>query len=397
MPVLHRSQLGYVVRSMAFRSSPPSPRPATTATTPPTPPPSNRGSVGARVPAPHPRPPEGLALFVGSARRRRPRQAAPSLAVDASLIPSAPIIRSPSSEAAPPPRWHTRCSTGCDRRPRSGPPHGTVSDVAASFLDRPLLSPGVQGSELPIHRHASPNSNKEDNLVMSSHASPLPVASALPTDRALFVRLTYGHLALAVLAFITLESLLLRWPGARDLAARMTEGYNWLVVMIVFAAVSSFADRWARNTTSISTQYLGLAVAIVAQSVLFLPLLLGIATGDRQSVIASAGIITALMAAGLTAVVVVTRADFSFLRTALTIGGFVAIGLIVAAIVVGFDLGLGFAFAMVLLAVGSILYQTSNVLRAYRTDQHVAAALALFASVALLFWWIVTIVGANRR
>ena len=38
------------------------------------------------------------------------------------------------------------------------------------------------------------------------------------------------------------------------------------------------------------------------------------------------------------------------------------------------------------MAAGYILYDTSNVLHHYRTDQHVAASLALFASVALLFY-----------
>jgi len=54
----------------------------------------------------------------------------------------------------------------------------------------------------------------------------------------------------------------------------------------------------------------------------------------------------------------------------------------------GFNLGVWFSGAMVGLASGYILYDTSNVMHHYRTDQHVAASLALFASVALLFWYI---------
>lgn len=232
---------------------------------------------------------------------------------------------------------------------------------------------------------------------MSVPVTAIPVSSAGSSERAQFIRRTYGHLALAILAFAGLESQLLRWPGAQELAQRMTQGYNWLLVMAAFAFVATIADRWARNATSIGQQYLGLALAIVAQAVLFLPLLLGIAEEARGSVVSSAGIITLLLAAGLTAVVVVTRKDFSFLRTTLVVTGFVALGLIVASILIGLDLGLGFAAAMVAFAAGSILYQTSNVLRAYRTDQHVAASLSLFASVALLFWWVVNIAAGQRR
>lgn len=47
---------------------------------------------------------------------------------------------------------------------------------------------------------------------------------------------------------------------------------------------------------------------------------------------------------------------------------------------------------MVLFAAGSILYTTSNILHHYRADQHVAAALSLFAGVALLFWYVLQVV-----
>jgi FtsH-binding integral membrane protein len=232
---------------------------------------------------------------------------------------------------------------------------------------------------------------------MSTAIAPSPVASALPADRAAFVRRTYGHLALAVLAFAAVESLLLRWDGARTLAGRMTEGYNWLLVIAAFSIVSGVADRWARTPGSQEKQYLGLAVAIVAQAILFLPLLLGVSDAAGGDVIPTAAVITATLAAGLTAVVVLTRTDFSFLRTGLVVVGFVALGLIVASIIFGFGLGPLFAWAMVAFAAASILYNTSNVFNAYRTDQHVAASLSLFASVALLFWWVITIVNQNRR
>jgi len=231
---------------------------------------------------------------------------------------------------------------------------------------------------------------------MTSPTLPMPAASAPAQERARFVRAAYGHVAAAIAAFALVEWLLLQWPGARLLAARMTEGYNWLLVLTAFFLVSGVADRWARSQASPGRQYLGLGLAVLAQAVLFLPLLLGVAArGD--DVLPAAGLITAALVAGLTAVVVVTRTDFSFLRSALTVGGLIALGLIVASIVFGIDLGLGFSVAMVAFAAAAILYNTSNVLRSYRTDQPVAAALALFGSIALLFWWVINLVGAQRR
>jgi FtsH-binding integral membrane protein len=94
----------------------------------------------------------------------------------------------------------------------------------------------------------------------------------------------------------------------------------------------------------------------------------------------------------LTLSVFVTRKDYSFLRPILCVGSMIALGVIVAACFLPLNLGLFFSFAMVALMAGYILYDTSNVMLHYRTDQHVGAALELFASVAMLFWYILRIV-----
>lgn len=73
------------------------------------------------------------------------------------------------------------------------------------------------------------------------------------------------------------------------------------------------------------------------------------------------------------------------------VGFFIAIGLIIAGMIFGFNLGLAFSAGMVVLAAGSILYQTSNLVHKYSTDQHVGASLGLFASLMLLFWYLLSI------
>ena len=54
-------------------------------------------------------------------------------------------------------------------------------------------------------------------------------------------------------------------------------------------------------------------------------------------------------------------------------------------------LGIWFSVAMVVFACAYILYDTSNVMHHYRPGQHVAASLALFASVTLLLWYVIRI------
>lgn len=222
-----------------------------------------------------------------------------------------------------------------------------------------------------------------------------PVAVAEPTERALFIRRTYGHLAGALLGFGVIEALLLQTPGIENLIGRMVGGYAWAVVLGAFMLVSWIADRWARSDASRGMQYLGLVLYVVAEAVIFLPLLY-VANSMQDGIIENAALLTLTLFAGLTATVFMSKKDFSFLGSILSIGGMIALGIILGGIFFGFSLGLFFSVAMVALAAGSILYSTSNIMLHYRTDQHVAASLALFAGVALMFWYIVRILIALR-
>jgi FtsH-binding integral membrane protein len=221
-------------------------------------------------------------------------------------------------------------------------------------------------------------------------------AEAQVDARAAFIRNTYAHLAGAILAFIGLEALLLSIPGVKEASLMMMESrLTWLVVLLAFMGVSWIADRWAQSDMSKGMQYLGLSLYVAAEAVIFLPLL-AIATMFYEDAIQTAGILTLTVFGGLTLAVFLTRGDYSHIRPILSIGSFIALGVIVAGAIFGFTLGLFFCFAMVALASGYIIYYTSNVLHHYRTDQYVAASLALFAAVALLFWYILQIVMRSR-
>ncbi len=231
---------------------------------------------------------------------------------------------------------------------------------------------------------------------MQTTDNPFVVAEADPSDRALFIRRTYLHLAGAILAFIGLEAVLLHLPGIEGFIGTMLGGMGWLVVLGSFMAVSWVADKLARSGAGPATQYLGLGLYTVAEAVIFLPLLYIASYRSTSDVIPVAGIITGLLFAGLTATAFMTRKDFSFLGSILTVAGFVAMGVIISSIIFGFTLGLLFAAIMVFFAGGAILYTTSNIMHHYRTDQHVAAALALFSSVMLLFFYVLRVVLGSR-
>ena len=217
----------------------------------------------------------------------------------------------------------------------------------------------------------------------------VPAADASASERSTFIRKTYSHLAGAIAAFALLEAALLNAPFTPKLVELMMGSrYGWLVVLGLFMGVGYVADKWARSAASPEMQYLGLGLYVVAEAIIFLPMLYIADNMMDGPVIKQAGLLTLTLFAGLTGTVFITRKDFSFMRSALMMGGFVALGLIVASLLFGFQLGTIFSVAMVGLSGGYILYYTSNVLHHYRTDQHVAASLALFAAVALMFWYI---------
>lgn len=222
-------------------------------------------------------------------------------------------------------------------------------------------------------------------------------AQADTETRAGFIVQTYLHLGGAILAFMAIEAVLLNLPGIENLVGLMIGNQiSWLIVLGAFIGVSYLAETWARSATSLGKQYAGLSLYVVAEAVIFVPILY-IANRFYEGAIPTAAVLTLVTFGGLTAVVFITRKNFSFLGPALGLAVMAAFGLIICAMLFGFQLGMLFVVAMIVIACGYILYDTSNVLHEYRIGQHVAAALALFASVALLFWYILRLVMSSRR
>ena len=218
------------------------------------------------------------------------------------------------------------------------------------------------------------------------------VAQADGDTQANFIRKTYMHLAGAILAFIGLEILIFSTPLAERIATLVFESgsVGWLGFLGVFM-LSCWMARSMAASGSKATQYAGLGFYVVAEALIFVPLIYLAVNFSSPSVLPNAAIMTLAMFAGLTATVFITRRDFSFLKTTLTVGGFVAIGAIICGALFGVNLGMWFSVAMVVFACGAILYDTSNVLHHYEKDQYVGASLELFASIALLFWYILRI------
>ena len=219
-----------------------------------------------------------------------------------------------------------------------------------------------------------------------SSQSYTPVSARAQEVRAAFISRTYMHLFGAILGFAAVEIFLFTNGLAEPIARTMLSG-SWLLVLGAFMVVGWLASRVAHNSTSQAAQYAALIGFVLAEAIIFVPMLF-IAQAIAPGVIESAAFVTLIGFTALTAIVYYTRKDFSFLGAVLRWAGIAALLLIVAGVIFGFELGTFFSVAMIAFAGGAILYDTSNVMHHYPEVRHVGAALELFASVALMFWYV---------
>ncbi|MEX0790555.1 MAG: Bax inhibitor-1 family protein [Actinomycetota bacterium] len=220
-----------------------------------------------------------------------------------------------------------------------------------------------------------------------------PVASLDASARTRFISRTYGHLLAAIAAFTAIEVFLFTTGMAETIAEAMLST-SWLVILGGFMIVGYLASWGATRARSTAAQYAALGAYVIAESIIFVPLLY-LADTFAPGAISSAAVVTLIGFAGLTAVAVSSGKDFSFLGAFLKWGGIVALLLIVGSVLFGFQLGTFFSVAMVAFAGGAILYSTSKVLRTYPEDRYIAASLELFAAVALMFWYVLRLFMAR--
>jgi FtsH-binding integral membrane protein len=224
-------------------------------------------------------------------------------------------------------------------------------------------------------------------------------ATAPASERAAFIKRTYLHVAAAMGVFVALEAVLLA-SGIGVQIGRDVLFANrraWLALMVVFIGGTYAAQYMARARASVGTQYAGLALYVLLYTILFLPILVyAVNILNAPQLPIQAGLVTLMVFGGLTIGVFMSGKDFSFLGPILWVCSFLALGLIVAAILFGFNLGLVFSGAMVALFAAYIIYDTSNIIHRYQTNEHVAASMALFGSAAMLFYYILRIFLISR-
>ena len=223
-----------------------------------------------------------------------------------------------------------------------------------------------------VYRNADPYAAPQD----------LFVADAQLTERLSFLRRVYMHVFAATALMVGLEVMF--FQTGLNLKMMSLMGNSWWISLIVFMAVSWFAERLAISGASSAAQYAGLGLYVVVQSVITAPVLT-IATTVNPDLIGQAAFITILITGALTMYVVLSKSDFSFLRNALFLAGIGLTVLCFASAFFGFTLGIAFSVAVVVLMCGFILYETSLIMHHLPVTAHVAGAVMIFGSIAVLF------------
>ncbi len=224
----------------------------------------------------------------------------------------------------------------------------------------------------------------QDNL-----NSTAPVSSLAVEDRSEFIWKCYAHVVGAIFALIAVEYYLFTSGVAGAIAGTMMQ--SPIAVMIGFVGLSWAAGHMAHRLESTAAQYAAFAAFVVLWAIMFVPILgMAMVYGQQRGVniIEDAALVTVFGCAALIATVMITRKDFSFLRGVMVWGFFIAIGLVVASLALGFHLGTWFSVGMIGFAGVAVLYDTSNIMHHYPQDKYVAASMALFASIAMMFFYI---------
>ena len=98
------------------------------------------------------------------------------------------------------------------------------------------------------------------------------VAYSTSSERAAFYRKTYTHVALAILAFILVETALLHLVPVGLIEAMFGGRFIWLLIIGGFWLGSVMAAKWSHSLNK-NTQYLGLGFYVLLESIIFLPLI----------------------------------------------------------------------------------------------------------------------------
>ena len=222
----------------------------------------------------------------------------------------------------------------------------------------------------------------------------MPVGLQEPQVRADFMRRVYTRLVAGVAAFVLIEAYLF----TSGLAVAITEfvfSTSWLLILGGFMDVSWLANSVALRAAKPASQWGGYLLLVAANALIFAPMLV-IAELQVPGTVAQAGQYAVGGFVVLSVIAHRSSRDFTWLGASLRWFGILALAGIALAVLTGFQLGTWFSLAMIGFAGAAILYETQVILRETPPGRETVAAMALFSSLALLFWYVLRLFMERR-
>ncbi|MEJ7615880.1 MAG: Bax inhibitor-1/YccA family protein [Pyrinomonadaceae bacterium] len=170
--------------------------------------------------------------------------------------------------------------------------------------------------------------------------------------------------------------------------------HPWITLFVMIGAV--FGAQAVRHAPVVNL--LALFGFTALTGVIISPII-ALYTQSNPASILQAGVLTVGIFGGLTAYVFISKRDFSFLRGMVTTGLIVVIlaGLLNVLVVGSSALAFAVSAATLLLFAGFVLYDTSNIIRRYPTNEYVAGALSLYLDALNIFLSLLRLLNSDRR
>ena len=240
----------------------------------------------------------------------------------------------------------------------------------------------------PQNRHYSqPQAWQSDDR--GATFQPRTAAEASVSERLGFIRKVYALFFAAILFAIGGVVLGFNSPSLMLAIAQ----HPWITLLLLMGGViGASAVRHKPGINLIAffgfTAFTGVVIS---------PLLFYVSATNPASIL-QAGVLTVGIFGGLTAYVFVSKKDFSFLRGMVWVGLIVVVlgGLLNALIIGSSGLSFALAAAALILFSGFVLYDTSNIIRRYPTNEYIAGAMDLYLDAFNIFLALIRILNGRR-
>lgn len=227
------------------------------------------------------------------------------------------------------------------------------------------------------------------------YANPtVPAGMQSAAVRSAFMGRVYARLVAGVAAFVLIETYLFT-SGIAYAITEFVFATSWLLILGGFMIVSWLSNSLAMRASSPGAEWGGYLLLVAANALIFAPMLV-IAESQVPGTVAAAGQYAVGGFIVLSVIAHRSARDFTWLGATLRWFGVLALVAIVLAVVTGSTLGTWFSLAMIGFAGAAILYETQVILRETPPGRETAAAMALFSSLALLFWYVLRLLMARR-